>query len=92
MTEPVSKKSGSIFRKTRSQKNDEFKCVVDKTLKIQTFFQPKKAADIQSSEHVDFNNTKNTQAQDNSYEDQTLSESGTVTRREIGIFWLNISC
>lgn len=48
MTEPISKKSGTIFRKERALKNENLKIVLKKTHKIDTIFQPKKSTDVQS--------------------------------------------
>lgn len=85
MTEPVSKKSGTEFRRSRDLRNEEFNGVLDKTKKIVSFFQPKKPTDVgqvvDSLEHTfsygDANDNLN---------DEESDLSASITQLEIGIF------
>lgn len=57
MTEPVNKKSGSTYRKVRARRNEEAKAVINKTKKIQTFFECTSSQNEQCHEtHADSNN------------------------------------
>ena len=59
MTEPVNKRSGSMYRKARARRNEESKAVINKTKKTQTFFECTSNSSLNEQYHETHSDSNN---------------------------------